>query len=143
MDDARYTDNLDVAAIRARDDILVILRLMRVRADNPSVRTGDARTRHSTVPVSKTVVSQMHAPGDPPSAAARTGTSQLQHQVKQQMAENEQLRLQLSEKPDGPPLLVTFSANHRSKRMDPCGIHLFPLPATTEKNQDRHLHRPF
>jgi hypothetical protein len=126
MDDARYTDNLDVAEIRARDDILVMLRLVRIRTDNPSVRTRKARTRHSTAPLSKTVVSQMHAPGDPPSAAARAGTSQLQHQVKQQMAENEQLRLQLSEKADGPHLPVTFSGNHRAKRMGPSGIHLFP-----------------
>jgi hypothetical protein len=58
MDDALYTDDLDLAAIRARDDLLAMLRLIRIRADNPSVRTLEARTRHSTAPVSKTVVSQ-------------------------------------------------------------------------------------
>ncbi len=32
--------------------------MMRIRADNPSVRTPEARTRHRTAPVSKTVVSR-------------------------------------------------------------------------------------
>ena len=146
MDDALYTDDLDLTAVRARDDLLAMLRLIRIRADNPSVRTLEARTRHSTAPVSKTVVSEMlrgarfpakavmvsflracgvpevelepwrrawervvaeNAPGEPPSPAEPTEASQLQHQVEQLMAENERLRLQLSEKPDGPPLLVT------------------------------------
>jgi hypothetical protein len=182
MDDALYTGDLDLATVRARADLVRMLKLIHIRADNPSARTVEARTRHTTAPVSKTVVAEMlrgarfpakavmvsflracgvpenelepwrrawervvadtetqaragagvlpgtpsspqhlspasqrlsadgtqtqNAPGDPPSAAGQTESSQLQNQVSQLMAENEQLRLQLAEKPDGAPLLV-------------------------------------
>jgi hypothetical protein len=57
MADALYTDDLDLAAARARGDLLAILRLIRIWADNPSARTVKAKIRHGAASVSKTVVS--------------------------------------------------------------------------------------
>jgi hypothetical protein len=181
MDDALFTGDVDLATVRTRADLVAMLKLIHSLADKPSVRTLEARTRHSTAPLSKTVVAEMlrgarfpgkaatvsflracgvpeaeleawrrawervvadaetqarakvipgtssapqhlsptdrrlspdvtraqNSPGDPASAAEQTETSQLQNQVNRLMAENDQLRLQLAQKPDGPPLLVT------------------------------------
>jgi len=57
--DALCIDDPDLAAMRARGELLAILRPIRIRADNPSAQTMKAKTRHSTDPVSKTVVSEM------------------------------------------------------------------------------------
>lgn len=59
MTDALCTDDLDLSAVRVRGEILAIMRPIRIRADNPSMRTVEAKTRHGTGPVSKTVVSEM------------------------------------------------------------------------------------
>ena len=180
MDDAPGTGDLDLAAVRTPDGLVAMLRLIRIRADNPSVRTLEARTRHSTPPLSKTAVAEMlrgvrfpgkavmvsflqacgvpedamepwlrawervapdaqtkagprvalaapsrpehplpvnpqlspggtqtqNAPGDGPSAAEKTEISQLQNQVGQLKAENEQLRLQLAENMESASLQV-------------------------------------
>ena len=59
MDDAPYTGDLDLAAVRTRDDLLALLRTVYIRADKPSLRTLEARTRHSASPVSKTAAAEM------------------------------------------------------------------------------------
>jgi hypothetical protein len=59
MTDALCTDDLDLSAVRVRGEILAIMRPIRIRADDPSMRTVEAKTRHGTAPVSNTVVSQM------------------------------------------------------------------------------------
>jgi hypothetical protein len=59
MDDAPYTGDLDLAAVRTRDDLLALLRTVYIRADKPALRTLEARTRHSANPLSKTAVAEM------------------------------------------------------------------------------------
>jgi hypothetical protein len=59
MDDAPYTDDLDLSAVSTRDDLAALLRTVHVRADKPSLRTLEARTRRSRTPLSKTVVAEM------------------------------------------------------------------------------------
>jgi hypothetical protein len=57
--DAPYPDNLDLDAVRTRHDLADQLRLVRIWADNPSLRTLETRTRHSNTQLSKTVVHEM------------------------------------------------------------------------------------
>ena len=59
MDDAPYTDDLDFSAVRTRADLAAQLRLVHLRADSPSLRTLEGRTRHSGTPLSKTAVAEM------------------------------------------------------------------------------------
>lgn len=59
MDDAPYTGDLNLGAVSTRDDLAVQLRTVHVRADKPSLRTLESRTRHTTTPLSKTVVAEM------------------------------------------------------------------------------------
>ena len=62
MDDAPYTEDLDLASVSTRHELAVLLRIVHIRADKPSTRALEARTRHypnPLVPLSKTVVSEM------------------------------------------------------------------------------------
>ena len=59
MDDAPYTGDLDLDAVNTRDDLAALLRTVRVRADKPSLRTLEARTRHTLSPLSKTTLADM------------------------------------------------------------------------------------
>ena len=59
MGDAPFTGDLDLTAVHTRDQLAEALRVIRVRADNPSLRTLVARTRHGETPLSKTAVAEM------------------------------------------------------------------------------------
>jgi hypothetical protein len=59
VDDAPYTEDLDPASVSSGEELFVLLRTVHLRADKPSLRALEARTRHSAVPLSKTVVSEM------------------------------------------------------------------------------------
>jgi transcriptional regulator with XRE-family HTH domain len=59
MDVSPYTDDLDIASVNAWDELSALLRTVHLRADKPSLRTLEARSRHSATPLSKTVVSEM------------------------------------------------------------------------------------
>ena len=57
--DAPHTGDLDLDAVITRYDLASLLRTVRIRADNPALRTLEARTRHSQTPLSKTAVQEM------------------------------------------------------------------------------------
>jgi transcriptional regulator with XRE-family HTH domain len=59
MDDAPQTDDLELAAVTTRDGLLALLQTVYLRADRPSLRVLEARTRHGAVPLSKTVASEL------------------------------------------------------------------------------------
>jgi hypothetical protein len=59
VDPAPYTDDLDLAAVHTRADLAAVLREVRIRADNPSLRALEAKTRHGDIPLSKTAVAEM------------------------------------------------------------------------------------
>ncbi|HEU5385592.1 MAG TPA: hypothetical protein VFV73_06795 [Streptosporangiaceae bacterium] len=62
MEDAPYTEDLDLASVSTRQELAGLLRIAHIRADRPSTRTVAARTRHYSDPLvslSKTVVSEM------------------------------------------------------------------------------------
>ncbi len=59
LDDAPYTDDLELGAVGTRADLAARLRLVHLRADSPSLRTLEVRTRHSGTPLSKTSVADM------------------------------------------------------------------------------------
>jgi hypothetical protein len=64
VDDASYTGDLDTSdldfdAARTRDDLAALLYTAYIRADKPSLRTLEARTRHGATPLSKTAVAEM------------------------------------------------------------------------------------
>ena len=59
MDVSPYTDDLDLAAVSGWEELSSLLRTVHLRADKPSLRTLEARSRHSETPLSKTVVSEM------------------------------------------------------------------------------------
>lgn len=59
MDEAPYTGDLDLAAVDTRDELLALLRMVYIRADKPTLRTLEAKTRHSAHPLSKTSVAEM------------------------------------------------------------------------------------
>jgi transcriptional regulator with XRE-family HTH domain len=59
VDVAPYTGDLDLNAVSTRDDLVALLRIVHIRSDKPSLRTLEARTRHSTTPLSKTAVAEM------------------------------------------------------------------------------------
>jgi hypothetical protein len=59
VDDAPYTGDLDLGAASTRDDLAALLQTVHIRADKPSLRTLEARTRHGATPLSKTAVAEM------------------------------------------------------------------------------------
>jgi hypothetical protein len=61
VDDApyTYTDDLDLGAVNTSDELAALLRKVRIRADGPSLRTLEARTRHTHDSLSKTTVAEM------------------------------------------------------------------------------------
>jgi len=54
-----YTGDLDLSLVSTRSDLAAALRTVHTRADKPSLRALEARTRHSDTPLSKTVVAEM------------------------------------------------------------------------------------
>lgn len=54
-----FTEDISVHAARTRDDLAALLRIVHVRADRPSVRALEAKTRYYKTPLSKTVVSEV------------------------------------------------------------------------------------
>ncbi len=59
VDDALDTGDLALGAVSTRDELVARLRDVYVRADKPSLRTLEARTRHGATPLSKTAVAEM------------------------------------------------------------------------------------
>jgi transcriptional regulator with XRE-family HTH domain len=59
MDDAPYVGDLDLDAVNTRDELAALLRTVHIRADKPSLRTLEVRTRHSATSLSKTVTAEM------------------------------------------------------------------------------------
>ena len=59
MDDAPFTGDMNLDAARTREELAALLRTVHVRSDRPSLRTLEARTRHSATPLSKTAVAEM------------------------------------------------------------------------------------
>ena len=59
MDDYLFTEDIGVSSAQTRDHLAALLRVVHVRADRPSLRMLEARTRHYQTPLSKTVVSEM------------------------------------------------------------------------------------
>jgi len=59
VDGTPYTGDLDLNAAGSRGELVALLRVVHVRADKPSLRTLEARTRHTATPLSKTVVAEM------------------------------------------------------------------------------------
>ena len=59
MDNVPYTDDLDLSTVHTPKDLADLLQTVRTRADNPSLRDLEARTRRSNTPLSKTVVHEM------------------------------------------------------------------------------------
>jgi hypothetical protein len=59
VDDVPYTGDLDLGSVRTRADLAALLRMVHIRADRPSLRSLEARTRHSITPLSKTVAAEM------------------------------------------------------------------------------------
>jgi transcriptional regulator with XRE-family HTH domain len=59
VDDASYTEHLDLASVTTRSELAELLRIVHLRADKPSFRSLETRTRHDPTPLSKTVVSEM------------------------------------------------------------------------------------
>jgi transcriptional regulator with XRE-family HTH domain len=59
VDDYLFTEDIGVSSAQTRDDLAAMLRVVHVRADRPSLRMLEVRTRHYPTPLSKTVVSEM------------------------------------------------------------------------------------
>jgi transcriptional regulator with XRE-family HTH domain len=59
VDEAPYTEDLDLASVTIYGELAALLQTVYVRADRPSLRTLEARTRHDETPLSKTAVSEM------------------------------------------------------------------------------------
>lgn len=59
MDGSPYTEDLQLASVDAWEALSALLRTVHVRADKPSLRVLEARSRHGATPLSKTVVSEM------------------------------------------------------------------------------------
>jgi transcriptional regulator with XRE-family HTH domain len=59
MEDAPYVGDLDLDAISTHDELAALLRTVHVRSDKPSLRTIEARTRHSATFLSKTATAEM------------------------------------------------------------------------------------
>ena len=59
MDDEPYTDDLNLSNVSTLDALADLLQEVHLRADKPSLRALQAKTRHSQLPLSKTTVSEM------------------------------------------------------------------------------------
>jgi hypothetical protein len=59
VNDELYTGDLDISSVQTRSQLAAFLRTVHLRADRPSLRTLEMRTRHESTPLSKTVVSEM------------------------------------------------------------------------------------
>lgn len=59
MDEALHTDDLNLDGVSTRAELAALLHTVYIRADKPSLRTLEARTRHSVTPLSRTAVSEM------------------------------------------------------------------------------------
>jgi transcriptional regulator with XRE-family HTH domain len=59
VDDAPSTKDLDLASVTTQSELAKFLRTVHLRADKPSFRSLEARTRHDSTPLSKTVLSEM------------------------------------------------------------------------------------
>jgi transcriptional regulator with XRE-family HTH domain len=57
--DAVHTGDLDLTAAATPAELTALLRTVHLRADRPSLRVLEARTRHDPTPLSKTVVSEV------------------------------------------------------------------------------------
>jgi hypothetical protein len=57
--DAQDTEDLDLASVTTREELAMRLRIVHRRADSPSPRTLEARTRHDTTALTKTVLYEM------------------------------------------------------------------------------------
>jgi transcriptional regulator with XRE-family HTH domain len=59
VDDSPYTEDLGLESVATREDLSALLRTVHLRADKPSLRMLEARTRHDATPLSKTSLSEM------------------------------------------------------------------------------------
>ena len=59
MDDPPYTEDLDLASVTTQGELAEFLRTVHLRADKPSFRSLEIRTRRDPTSLSKTVVSEM------------------------------------------------------------------------------------
>jgi transcriptional regulator with XRE-family HTH domain len=59
VDDEPYTGDLHLASVTTLEELAALLRKVHVRADKPSLRMLEARTRHEATSLSKTTVSEM------------------------------------------------------------------------------------
>jgi hypothetical protein len=59
VDDAPYTDDLNVGVVTTREGLAELLKTVYVRADKPSLRALEAKTRHDPTRLSKTTVAEM------------------------------------------------------------------------------------
>jgi hypothetical protein len=59
VNDELLTVDLDISPARTRSQLAELLRTIHLRADRPSLRTLEARTRYESTPLTKTVVSEM------------------------------------------------------------------------------------
>jgi transcriptional regulator with XRE-family HTH domain len=59
VDGYLFTEDIGISSAQTRGDLATLLRVVHVRADRPSLRTLEVRTRHYQTPLSKTVVSEM------------------------------------------------------------------------------------
>jgi hypothetical protein len=59
VDNAPFTDDLDLSAVSTRAELAGLLREIRLRADKPSLRALEASTRHTSTPLSKSAVAEM------------------------------------------------------------------------------------
>ena len=59
MNDELLTVDLDISSARTRSQLAALLRTIHLRADRPSLRTLEARTRYESTHLTKTVISEM------------------------------------------------------------------------------------
>ena len=59
MDHAPYTGDLNLDAVGTQEQLAHVLRVIRLRADEPSLRTLAVRTRLGLTPLSKTAIADM------------------------------------------------------------------------------------
>jgi hypothetical protein len=64
------TEDLDLASVTTHQELAALLQTVRLRADLPSLRLPEMRTRHHETPLSNAVVSEM-LNGGPSSAQGR------------------------------------------------------------------------
>jgi len=59
VDDSPYTEDLALASVTTHKELTAVLRAVHLRADKPSLRVLEARTRHDATPLSKSALSEM------------------------------------------------------------------------------------